>query len=158
MCPNHFIVLFSRFVISFSLITVSLVWSFLVRSILDFHTIPPKILFSEAWICSHPLVYVHISDEDWFKICLINHHFPFHRYIFVPYQMFYHIINTWTFLYSIIYFILNFFIRIHIYKTERIDGSGWCVSIRGHVMEYMYIPTGSKWELVRFGMHWDQKG
>ena len=31
------------------------------------------------------------------------------------------------------------------------------ISIRGQVMEYTYIPTGIKRELVRFGMNCDQK-
>ena len=32
------------------------------------------------------------------------------------------------------------------------------VSIRGQVMEYMYIPTGIKRELVRYGVDCDRKG
>ena len=32
------------------------------------------------------------------------------------------------------------------------------ISIRGQVMEYTYIPTGGKRELVRFGVDCDQKG
>ena len=32
------------------------------------------------------------------------------------------------------------------------------VSIRGQVMEYMYIPTGIKRELVRFSVDCDRKG
>ena len=31
------------------------------------------------------------------------------------------------------------------------------ISIRGQVMEYTYIPTGIKGELVRFGMDGNQK-
>ena len=31
------------------------------------------------------------------------------------------------------------------------------VSVRGQVMEYMYIPTGIERELVRFGMDCDHK-
>ena len=36
--------------------------------------------------------------------------------------------------------------------------TGDMVSIRGQVMEYMYIPTGIKRELVRSGMDCDWKG
>ena len=36
--------------------------------------------------------------------------------------------------------------------------AGDMVSIRGHVMEYTYIPTGIKRELVRSGMDCDSKG
>ena len=36
--------------------------------------------------------------------------------------------------------------------------AGDVISIRGPVMEYMYIPTEIKRELVRFGMDCDQKG
>ena len=32
------------------------------------------------------------------------------------------------------------------------------VSVRGQVMEYPYIPTGIKGEMVRFGMDCDKKG
>ena len=32
------------------------------------------------------------------------------------------------------------------------------ICIRGQVMEYMYIPTGIKWDLVKFGMDCDWKG
>ena len=32
---------------------------------------------------------------------------------------------------------------------------GDVISIRGQVMEYLYIPTGIKRELVRFGMDYD---
>ena len=32
------------------------------------------------------------------------------------------------------------------------------VSIRGQVMDYMYVPTGIKRELVRSGVDWDWKG
>ena len=35
--------------------------------------------------------------------------------------------------------------------------AGDVISIRGQVMEYTYIPTGIKWELVRFGMDCDWK-
>jgi hypothetical protein len=35
---------------------------------------------------------------------------------------------------------------------------GDVISIRGQVMEYMYIPTGIKRELVRFGVDRDWKG
>ena len=31
-------------------------------------------------------------------------------------------------------------------------------SIRGQVLEYMYIPTGTERELVSFGMNGNQKG
>ena len=36
--------------------------------------------------------------------------------------------------------------------------AGDMVSIRGQVMEYMYIPTGIKGELVRSSVGCDQKG
>ena len=36
--------------------------------------------------------------------------------------------------------------------------TGDVISISGYVMEYMYIPTGIKRELVRFGMDCDRKG
>ena len=35
---------------------------------------------------------------------------------------------------------------------------GDVLSIRGQVMEYTYIPTGIKIDLVRFGMDCDWKG
>ena len=36
--------------------------------------------------------------------------------------------------------------------------AGDVISIRGLVMEYMYIPTGIKRELVRSGVDFDWKG
>ena len=36
--------------------------------------------------------------------------------------------------------------------------AGDMVSIKGQVMEYMYIPTGIKREMVRSGVHCDWKG
>ena len=36
--------------------------------------------------------------------------------------------------------------------------AGDMVSIREQVMEYTYISTGIKRELVKFGMNWDWKG
>ena len=36
--------------------------------------------------------------------------------------------------------------------------AGDVISIRGQVMEYPYIPTGIKRELVRFGVYCDWKG
>ena len=36
--------------------------------------------------------------------------------------------------------------------------AGDMVSIRGQVIEYTYIPTGIKRELVRSGVDYDQKG
>jgi hypothetical protein len=36
--------------------------------------------------------------------------------------------------------------------------AGDVISIRGQVMEYAYIPTGIKRELVRFGVDCDCKG
>ena len=36
--------------------------------------------------------------------------------------------------------------------------AGDVISIRGQVMEYVYIPTGIKREFVRFGMDHDRKG
>ena len=36
--------------------------------------------------------------------------------------------------------------------------AGDVISIRGQVMEYMYIPTRIKWELVRSGVDCDWKG
>ena len=35
---------------------------------------------------------------------------------------------------------------------------GDAISIRGQVLEYMYIPTGIERKLVRFGMDGDWKG
>jgi hypothetical protein len=35
--------------------------------------------------------------------------------------------------------------------------AGEVISIRGQVLEYMYIPTGIERELVRFGMDHDRK-
>jgi hypothetical protein len=36
--------------------------------------------------------------------------------------------------------------------------AGDVISIRGYVMEYKYVPTGIKRELVRFGVDCEQKG
>jgi hypothetical protein len=36
--------------------------------------------------------------------------------------------------------------------------TGDVISVRGQVMEYMYIPTGIKRELVKFDMDYNQKG
>ena len=43
-----------------------------------------------------------------------------------------------------------------IYKFKMAAGD--MVSIRGQVMEYMYIPTGIKRELVRSGVDYEWKG
>ena len=36
--------------------------------------------------------------------------------------------------------------------------AGDVISIKGQVIEYTYIPTGIKRELVRFGVNYDRKG